>query len=207
MTIKVIGTGFGRTGTSSLKNALEQLGFGKCYHMFEVFQNPGHIPVWTEAAHGRPVDWAGVFEGYQSICDWPGSAVWRELAAAYPAAKFIHTQRPEDAWLKSFKSTIQRGVMGEAEGPPGWAAMARAMINDRVFGGRADDDEVCLAAYRRNLEEVTSEIPASKLLVFDPKDGWAPLCAFLGVPVPAQPYPHDNTTEQFQARMAARGAT
>ena len=202
MTIKVIGTGFGRTGTSSLKNALEMLEFGKCYHMFEVFQHPEHVPAWTAAAKGEPVDWAALFEGYQSICDWPGSAVWRDIAVAYPEAKFIHTQRPEEAWLKSFKSTIQRGAMGEVEGPPGWADMTRMMINERVFGGKAGEDEACIKAYRRSLVEAKAEIPADKLLVFEPKDGWAPLCAFLGVPVPDVPYQHENTTQDFQARMA-----
>ncbi len=204
MTIKVIGTGFGRTGTSSLKRALEQLGFVKCYHMKEVFEHPEHIPHWAAAARGEPADWPAVFEGFQAVVDWPGSAVWRELGAAYPEAKFIHSERPEKAWFKSFCDTIRPAVLGRVDGPPGWAEMCEAMINRRVFGGRGDEDEVCLEAYRRNSEAVRAEIPADRLLIFEPGAGWAPLCAFLGAPIPDTPYPHENTTADFQAAIGQR---
>ncbi|MBI1392194.1 MAG: sulfotransferase family protein [Alphaproteobacteria bacterium] len=201
MTLKIIGTGFGRTGTFSLKGALETLGFGKCYHMAEVFQHPEHVPSWAAAARGEAVDWDALFDGYQAIVDFPGSAIWRDLAAHYPDAVFIHSEREEQAWLKSFDATIRTAVMGKVDGPPGWARMVDEIINQRLFDGCADDDEIALDAYRRNSREVRAEIPADRLLIFDPSAGWAPLCAFLGVPVPDEPYPHKNKTEDFAKLM------
>src|SRR5271168_2365452 len=106
MTLEVIGSGFGRTGTMSLKRALDQLGFGPCHHMEEVFANPGQVPHWQALAAGQAVDWNLVFAGYRSQVDWPGAHYWRELAAAYPRAKVIHTERPEQLWWKSFSATI-----------------------------------------------------------------------------------------------------
>ncbi len=205
MTLRIIGSGFGRTGTLSLKFALEMLGFSKCYHMKDVFEHPDHISAWTAAAKGETPDWGAVFEGYQASVDWPGSAVWRELLAAYPDAKIIHSERDEAAWLKSFDATIRKGVQGLVPGPPGWPEMANAIVNERVFGGRAADDDAALDAYRRNNAAVRAEVPPEKLLVFDPGAGWAPLCAFLDVPVPDTPYPHVNKKEHFGAPMT--GAT
>ena len=204
MALKVIGTGFGRTGTSSLKLALEGLGVSKCYHMKEVFEHPEHIPLWDAAARGEPVDWDTIFDGFAATVDWPGAAMWREIWAAYPDAKFIHSERDEDAWLRSFSNTIRNGLSAgdAAAGPPGWSQMVDRMISQKVFGGRMDDDTVCRAAYRRNSEEVRAEIPADRLLVFQPEAGWGPLCDFLGVPVPDTPYPHENTTADFQKLMA-----
>ncbi len=204
MALKVIGTGFGRTGTSSLKKALEALGFGPCYHMTEVFAHPEHVPVWAAAARGEAVHWPDVFAGYRATVDWPAAAVWRDLGAVYSDAKFIHSERPDADWLRSFTDTIRPAVMGRVDGPPGWAEMADAMIHQRIFGGRGDDDAVCLEAYHRNAREVRAEIPADRLLVLDPSAGWEPLCAFLGVPVPDEPYPHENTTAAFHEQMAAR---
>jgi hypothetical protein len=202
MALSVIGSGFGRTGTMSLKGAIEQLGFGPCHHMEEVFGHPEQVAHWQAIAAGRPVDWNAVFAGYRSQVDWPGAHVWRELAAAYPAGKVVHSVRPEESWWNSFSQTIGK-VMTEYQDkpfPPHMRAMFEAcevMITRATFGGTPMDREAALAAYRRRTAEVRAAVPAERLLVFDVAEGWEPLCRFLGVPVPKTPFPHKNTTVEF----------
>ncbi len=202
MSITVIGSGFGRTGTASLKRALEMLGFGPCHHMEEVMENPEQVTHWRAFVAGEPVDWGDVFKGYHAQVDWPGSHVWRELAAAYPDAKVIHSVRPEDAWWNSFSATIGRLFLNYKEMPllPHVTAMMEAMeiaIVEQTFGGELTNKESALAAYRRRTEEVRSAIPPERLLVFDVAEGWAPLCAFLNVTIPNEPFPRVNSTEEF----------
>lgn len=202
MAINVIGPGFGRTGTMSLKNALDQLGFGPCHHMEEVFKNPEQVPHWQAVAAGRRVDWDEVFAGYGSQVDWPGAHVWRELAAAYPDAKVVLSVRPEASWWNSFSGTIGRFMATNQQMPlpPHVRAMTEAatvMIAEKTFGGAFADREAALAAYRRRTDEVRAAIPKERLLVFDVAEGWEPLCRFLGVPVPDTPFPHRNTTKEF----------
>lgn len=202
MSLAVIGSGFGRTGTRSLKAALEQLGFGPCHHMEEVFGDPRQVPYWQAVAEGRPVDWREVFAGFGSQVDWPGAHVWRELAAAFPEAKVVHSVRPEDAWWKSYSATIGKFIATykDMQLPPHIRDMvvaAESMIAEQTFGGAPNDRDAALAAYRRREAEVRAAIPAERLLVFDVAEGWEPLCAFLGVPVPATPFPHHNTTVEF----------
>jgi len=98
MSLKVIGSGFGRTGTKSLKDALEYLGFGPCHHMYELLENPPHVAVWQAVSRGETRDWEAVFEGYQSQIDWPGAHYWSELVTAFPEAKVVHSMRPEEKW-------------------------------------------------------------------------------------------------------------
>ena len=202
MSIAVIGSGFGRTGTASLKRALEMLGFGPCHHMEEVMTNPDQVAHWQAYVAGEPVDWDEVFEGYRAQVDWPGAHVWRELAAAYPDAKVIHSVRPEEVWWTSFSSTIGRMFVGykEMSLPDHVKAMMDAMdiaiIND-TLGGDPTDKQRALAAYRRRTEEVRAAIPPERLLIFDVTEGWAPLCTFLGVPVPNEPFPRVNSTQEF----------
>ena len=201
MALKIIGSGFGRTGTASMKLALETLDFGPCHHMEEVIANPAQVPHWQAVAAGRPVDWDVVFAGYRSQVDWPGAHVWRELAAAYPDAKVIHTVRPEENWWKSFSATIGTLLSGyrDLPAPPHVKAIMEAayeMICVQTMGGSVDR-ESALAAYRRRTEEVRAVIAPERLLVFDVAQGWEPLCRFLGVPVPAVPFPRVNSTEEF----------
>src|SRR5580704_3164751 len=146
MPLGVIGSGFGRTGTASLKRAVETLGFGPCHHMEEVMANPAQVAHWQAFVAGKPVDWDDVFVGYGSQVDWPGAHVWRELAAAYPAAKVIHSERPEDAWWKSFSATIGKMMLTyrDLPLPPHAVEMMDAMdvaIRQQTFGGRLDDRE------------------------------------------------------------------
>ena len=100
--MRVVGAGLGRTGTHSLKLALEQLLGQPCYHMAEVFEHLDHIPTWHAAYRGEPVDWRNVLGDYAAIVDWPGAGVWQQLADAYPdAVILLSTRRDARTWLTS----------------------------------------------------------------------------------------------------------
>ncbi len=202
MTLRIIGSGFGRTGTRSLKEALEHLGFGPCHHMEEILQNPEQVVLWQQIAAGQPCDWSEVFAGYSAQIDWPGAHMWRDLAQAYPEAKVIHSIRPEESWWRSFSATIGLflKVRGRMDLPPHINQMmdvTEQFIAEDTFGSDVEDKAAALAAYRRRTQEVQASIPAERLLVFDVAEGWEPLCAFLGVPVPDVPFPHRNVTDAF----------
>ncbi|MEO3431234.1 sulfotransferase family protein [Pelagibius sp. CAU 1746] len=203
MGLSVIGAGFGRTGTLSLKGALEQLGFGPCHHMAEVFAHPEQIPAWKQATAGAAVDWDELLAGYRATVDWPSAYFWRELAAAYPEAKVLLSTRDVDSWYASFSNTILKLIAAKDEitVPPVRAAleMGAPLVSTKVFGDRADDPEHAKAVFRAHEAEVRRTIPAERLLVFDVREGWAPLCAFLAVPVPDGPFPRLNDAEQFKA--------
>jgi Sulfotransferase domain len=205
MGLSVIGAGFGRTGTLSLKAALEQLGFGPCYHMAEIFANPAHLPHWQKAAAGDPVDWDEVFAGYRATVDWPAAYFWAELAEIYPQAKVVLSTRDADAWYDSFTSTILRvvGAMDKIANPHIRATveMGGRVVGEGVFAGRADDPEHAKAVFHAHLATVRDAIAADRLLVFDVREGWEPLCAFLEVPVPGGPFPRLNDAEQFKALL------
>ncbi len=202
MALDVIGAGFGRTGTSSLKGALELLGFAPCHHMVEIFSHPEEVPVWDAAARGETVDWDALFARYKASCDWPSCSFYKALADHYPNAKIILTLRDSQSWYKSISSTIlpsmkQGGRLPGIFGP--------LLIGEKTFGNDFSEAHM-IDVYERHNEEVKRIIPANRLLVFEASDGWAPLCQFLGVAVPDMPYPKNNTTEEFQARVAAMQA-
>jgi hypothetical protein len=203
MALKVVGSGFGRTGTNSLKLALEQLGLGPCHHMYEVRDHPEQLPHWHAAAEGGTADWDAVYAGYASAVDWPTAFYWRELAAHYADAKIIHTVRPEAAWLESFRATIHRALSEHEDAEPGNRSdlmnMSRVLITQRTFAGTMDDDAHVLSVYRDHNAAVRGAIPAERLLVFDVAHGWGPLCDFLGLAVPDTPFPHVNSSRQFNA--------
>lgn len=200
MPLKVIGSGLGRTGTLSTKLALEQLGFAPCHHMIEVFMNPEQIQLWIDAGNGKP-DWDAIFEPYQAMVDHPGCGYWRELAAHYPDAKVLHTVRDPDKWFDSTQATIFNPNRPE---PPEGTPMRVFM--DQLFafyGGDMHDRAFMTNFFRRHTERVIASVPPERLLVFNVAEGWEPLCALLGVDVPVTPYPRENSTEQFQSRIAA----
>jgi len=214
MTIKVIGAGYGRTGTLSLKAALEQLGLGPCYHMLEVINRPENADAWYDAAQddGAAADWDDMLQGYQSCVDWPAAHFWRPLSAHYPDAKVILTRRDEEAWWQSMTKTILANMLktnDEVTNPDRvrMRRMSRDLIVTKVFEGILEDREHVLAAYRRNIREVTMGIPKDRLLIFDVAQGWAPLCEFLGVATPDTPFPRTNNTQEFQERLTNRLAT
>ena len=203
MTLSVIGAGLGRTGTLSLKLALEQIGLGPCYHMKEVLEHPADVAVWQRAADGEPVDWEGLFAGYRSAVDFPAAAFYADLAEAYPAAKVILTVRDASRWFESVDATILRPLREPL--PPmlaDWGRMVRAVILERVFEGDVDDRAHVIDCYERHNAAVRRAIPPERLLVYDVSQGWEPLCAFLGVPVPGEPFPRVNSTSEFQERIA-----
>ncbi len=208
MPLSVIGSGFGRTGTLSLKFALEQLGFGPCHHMTEVFPSPAQVGFWCDIAARRPVDWDQMFAGFGATLDWPSCNYWRELAEAFPAAKVIHTTRPAEQWWGSFAKTIAESLTIRA--PTSNPVQARmremtsAIITEDVFGGRPDDKAVALAAFHAREAAVRAAIAPERLLVLEPGDGWEKLCRFLGVAVPATAYPRTNTTEDFRAKSKGK---
>jgi hypothetical protein len=202
MALSVIGSGFGRTGTKSLKEALEQLGFAPCHHMHEIVTHPEQVAHWQAIAAGQPVDWNDVFAGYQSQVDWPGAHVWRDLSAAFPEAKIIHTLRPAETWWNSYAKTIGKliSTYKQIPLPPHVTAILdvwNRMVGDTVFSGRPADRDTCIAAFNRNTQQVRDTIPADRLLVFDVAEGWEPLCRFLGVAVPAGAFPHHNLRADF----------
>jgi len=206
MSLKVIGAGFGRTGTRSLKEALEMLGFGPCHHMVEVFMHPEQVPLWDRAALGQMENWEEIFAPYNSSCDWPSCSFYKELADFYPKAKLILTLRDPKSWYKSVASTIMPAMRKPDEGQPQRlpGIFGPKLIGEKTFGFDFSEENMT-AVYHRHNEEVRRTIPRDRLLVFEAKDGWEPLCTFLGVEVPAQSYPKMNTTEEFQARMSGTG--
>jgi Sulfotransferase domain len=202
MALEIIGPGFGRTGTASLKRALEMLGFGPCHHMEEVFMHPEQVAHWQDIAARRPVAWDSVFAGYRSQVDWPGAHCWRELAAAYPDAKVILSTRPEASWWTSYAATIGT-LLGDPTAVPlpphiqDMLAVGTELIEVQTFGCPSTDRDGVLAAYRRRMVDVRAALPPERLLEFDVAEGWAPLCSFLGVAVPDAPFPHINNTQEF----------
>ncbi|WP_337189327.1 sulfotransferase family protein [Phenylobacterium sp.] len=199
MGLKVIGSGLGRTGTLSTKLALEQLGFGPCHHMAEVFMNPRSIALWVQAGRGRP-DWDAIFDGYSSMVDHPGCCYWRELMDRYPDAKVLHTVRDPDKWFDSTQATIFNPHRPHPDQEP------MKTFFDQInafYGGDMHDRGFMTDFFHRHTETVVAAVPKDRLLVFDVREGWGPLCAFLGVPAPDTPYPRENSTEQFQSRAGA----
>ena len=201
MALSVIGAGFGRTGTLSLKGALERLGFDPCYHMMEVIQG-GFAQVWHDIVFGGTPDWDAVFKGYKATVDWPACNYYRELADRYPDAKVILSLRDPDKWFDSCQNTIFRAMrMDHAQAPANirtQIAMVRKLVVEDTFGGDIDDRAHAISIFNRHNETVQKVIPKERLLVFQASDGWEPLCRFLGVPVPDEAYPKVNTTEDFQ---------
>jgi hypothetical protein len=201
MTLRVIGAGFGRTGTVSLKLALEMLGLAPCHHMTEVFAHPEQVPFWDRAAQGEAMNWDEVFSSYRASCDWPSCAFYKELAVRYPEAKVILTLRDPKAWYKSVTATILRSMHKPEPGQQGLPGIfGPLLIGEKTFGNDFSEAHM-IDVFERHNAEVKRTIPSDRLLVFEAQDGWAPLCEFLGVPVPGVPYPRANSTDEFLARV------
>nr|WP_157431234.1 sulfotransferase family protein [Actinomadura hibisca] len=237
--MQVIGAGLGRTGTGSLKAALERLGFAPCHHMFEVLADADRARSWTEVAEGRGPDWDAVLGGYRACVDLPVAVYWRELARRYPDAKIILSVRDPERWYASARSTIFRlprllrhpllgpplrlalpvaarlatppPVARAAARPVRWPLVRRVAqpvvrlvaftrMLEALNRDRRDiafDRASALAYFERHNAAVVAEIPADRLLVYQVSEGWPPLCAFLGVPVPDEPFPRANDRGRF----------
>jgi hypothetical protein len=201
MPLKVIGVGLGRTGTMSLKLALEQIGFAPCYHMAELMMNPARGPLWIAAADGKP-DWEAIFEGYPATTDYPACIWWRELAAAYPNAKLILTLRDPEKWFESTQATILSEAMTERIKSSPLVPFFEKTIW-KAFGDRTHDRAFMIDHFERHNAAIKAAIPKERLLVYEVSEGWEPLCEFLDVDVPDTPFPKVNSREEMQARMAA----
>jgi hypothetical protein len=206
MALKIIGAGLGRTGTLSLKIALERLGFAKCYHMGEVMAG-GHFDKWASVADGAP-DWDAIFDGYAATTDYPACAYWRTLADLYPDAKVLLSVRDPDSWFESTRATIfSETVDGMIAGAP---PAAQAMFNDALpmalIREHRHDREVMTAHFRAHNQAVIDAIAPERLLVYEVKQGWQPLCAFLGVDVPDEPFPRVNEREELARRFSEAAA-
>lgn len=210
MTLRVIGAGFGRTGTLSLKQALDELGLGPTYHMEEVFRHPSHVDRWLDYARSSRVDWDALFAGYSSVVDFPASCAWEELAAVYPAAKVVLTTRDPGQWWTSTASTIypsrtmfpgwlQRLVPFTRR----WLEMTDRLIWTGIFDVRFEDRDHAEQVFEHHTEEVLARCDPERLLVFDVSEGWEPLCGFLDVPVPTREFPHVNDSASLRRRFAA----
>ena len=203
MSLKVIGAGVGRTGTYSLKLAINQIGLGPCHHMEEVLHNMSvQVPLWSAAASGQP-DWPRIFLGYRSTVDWPTACFFRDLVKEFPAAKFVLTVRDPERWADSFNATIYK-LLGSVDEAPqekrAWLEMASEVIAKTGFPPGLDRDALVKAFISHN-EAVKEAVPASRLLEFQVKDGWQPLCNFLEVPVPTTDFPRTNHREEFWDRV------
>jgi len=206
MALELIGAGLGRTGTLSVKAALERIGYGPCYHMMEVLVAPERARHWLEQTQSGAHDWDAIFDGYRATVDWPAAAFWRELAERYPEAKVLLSLRDADRWYDSVMNTVYHAM---TQGPPEPAPealrdfheMVYALIFERTFEGRLEDRGHAKRVFEEHNRDVIDAIPASRLLVYRPGDGWEPICRFLDVPVPDADFPHLNDTAWFRARM------
>lgn len=206
--MKVIGAGFGRTGTMSLKAALEQLGVGPCFHMIDLIRDPSPLPYWQAAAAGEDVDWREAMAGWESSVDWPGCSFWEQLLETWPDAPVLLSVRDPEAWYRSCTNSIHaakelalRGELeGNSENPPSPEVLA--MINDLIWNGTFDgrflDKQHALDVFQRHVDAVRGRVPVDQLLIYEVGQGWEPLCEFLGVPVPEVPFPHLNDTATFR---------
>lgn len=213
MSLEVISAGFGRTGTTSLKAALEKLGFGRCYHMMEVFRRPEHVPLWLAVNQGKPAEWEALFVGYRAAVDWPTCTFYKELMQRYPETKVLLPVRDPERWYESALRTIY--TMKRQRPPASWlfaaipqvrrfACMVDTIVWQGTFGGRFEDKTYAIEVFNAHVEEVKRTVPPEKLLVFDVREGWEPLCAFLGVSVPDEPFPHLNDREDFAEQASWR---
>jgi len=208
--LRVVGAGLGRTGTGSLKLALERLLGAPCYHAYELTANHlDHVPHWHEAVRGNEPDWGYIFGDYAATVDWPGGAFWRELSEAYPDALILLSKREStDAWFRSadqtiFEFTRRTGPDQVAKWTPemqDWYRMTLEMFATR-FVPAPFEEQATKQAYERHNAEVRAEAPEHRLLEWQPGDGWEPLCERLGVPVPDEPFPHINPTETWRESM------
>jgi hypothetical protein len=216
--LKIIGAGFPRTGTTTLKSSLEILGFNKCYHMKELLVNPDQLPLWLSLENTGTTDWEKLYDGYEATVDFPGYPYYKEHLKQYPDAKVILTVRPFDKWYVSAHSTVW--TAGPQNLPDKLKMMLKMLFNPRLrkvikcikfvkrvfwgkqFQGRFEDVAFAEKIFNQHIEDVKAFVPPEKLLVYDVSEGWKPLCDFLGLPEPLEELPHLNKNENFKGMLA-----
>lgn len=201
--LKVIGAGFGRTGTHSLALALDKLGRGPCYTLLDVDKNSGHTDLWNDTLEGRPVDWDALFQNYQAAVEWPTISFLPQLVNHFPQARVILTTRDADTWYESAAATIFPGLEASAKHPDPAirerSGLKRRLILERVFSGRYWDKSYAINVYQAHIEAVEKLVPRNRLFHYQVTEGWPPLCAFLGVNIPDEPFPKRNERASFLA--------
>lgn len=211
--MKLIGAGVARTATTTQMVALEMLGIGRCYHMRDMMSDlERSVPLW-EAARDGEADWAAIFDGYTTTVDWPSAFFYRELMEQYPDAKVLLSVRDGKSWEASMRETVYAMFYGDSvmahvvraryHVDPLWRRYVDvvASISFEQYGpyaGNHHDRETLIAAMERWNDQVKDHVPADRLVVWQPADGWEPICEALGVPVPEQPLPHVNDTQGFK---------
>ena len=200
MSLKVVGAGVGRTGTTSLKLALEQLLEGRCHHMLEIIGDPAQAPGWVAAIDGEDVDWQELLGGYVAQVDWPGASFWRETSGANPDALVVLSTRDAESWYRSSSNTIFNVFDVPPPGSEEWFAAVRRMFAER-FCDDLDNPTAMMEAFERHNDEVREGIPADRLLEWTVTEGWEPICERLGIPVPQGPFPVTNTTADMRAMI------
>ena len=197
MALRVVGAGLARTGTLSLKLALERLLGAPCYHMREVFAHPEHVSIWHKAALGIMPQWPEFFAAYAAAVDSPAAYFWPELITAFPEALVILSVRDADAWWRSVSESIFRA--DQLAKPREWLAMRQALYAARWITN-VQDREATLKAFEAHNARVRNSVSADRLLIWHLGDGWEPICRALHLPIPAEPFPHVNTLAEWQAR-------
>jgi Sulfotransferase domain len=200
MALEVVGAGVGRTGTNSLKLALEQLLGEPCHHMYEIFVDQSQIPEWTDAIEGRPVDWSTMPKGYGALVDWPGASFWPELAEANPNALVLLSVRDPESWYRSASNTIFQVFDNAPPEMRPWFESMRLLLGER-FSNNLDDPSAMMTAFENHNDSVRRAIPAERLLEWTPGDGWGPICERLGLEIPDEPFPKTNDTNQWRASL------
>ncbi len=206
MTLRVVGAGLGRTGTLSLKIALERLLGSPCYHMLEIFTHPEHIPAWHAAARGAMPDWHELLGGYAAAVDWPAAAYWPELSEAFPDSVVLLSVRDAQSWWQSADQTIFPALRNEPPAEPAFMGEWHAMVQDLFaarFPNTIDNASAAMAAFERHNARVRETVPPYRLIEWRPGDGWEPICAALGTSVPDESFPHRNSRAEWRARQAA----
>ena len=200
MELAVVGAGVGRTGTHSLKLALEQMLGAPCHHMVEILGDPSQAPAWIDAIDGQSVDWSAMLVPYRATVDWPGGSFWRELSQANPDAVVLLSVRDPESWYRSASNTIFQSFDKVPPELTQWMGAVVRLLHDR-FSDQFENPTAMMDAYERHNEAVRQRIPGHRLLEWSPADGWGPICDRLGVDVPSEPFPVTNTTDEFRAMV------
>jgi hypothetical protein len=208
--LRLINAGLGRTGTTSLQVALDRLGLSPCFHMFDIVDDDRRLAQWEKiVCDGQPPDWAAVFDGYTSAVDGPCAIYYQQISEAFPQAKVILTVREAEGWYRSTHDTLFQFALRSRQNPPPpgsrqdrLARIVNTMVWDGLFGGRFTDKDHAIEVYHRRNEEVVRTLGAANVLVFDVKQGWEPLCDFLGLDVPGEPFPHANDVAAMRQRIS-----